>query len=89
MAVGDRATNRGRCGYAVNADDNAAKNVGLRACEASVDDESLQPSQTSTAGGVPAGVRLNSGMLTASGTGHEFPAAHGQPSVDGQRASPR
>lgn len=77
------------CGYAVHADYNAAKNVGLRAVgawpsseEADADDQ-LQPAQTSAAGGAPEGVRLNGGLLTASGT--YVPAD--QP--DGQSARPR
>jgi IS605 OrfB family transposase len=78
------------CDYEINADYNAAKNVGLRACGPTDDHgtDQLQPSQTSAAGGAPEGVRLTSGMLTASGA--YIPADHGtNASVDGQSASPR
>lgn len=47
-----------RCGYSVNADYNAAKNIGLRA---------LRSAQMSSTGGAPVGVRLNSGVLTPAG----------------------
>lgn len=47
------------CGYEVNADDNAAKNVGLRY---------LRTAQTSASGGAPVGVPLNSGTLTVDDT---------------------
>lgn len=47
-----------RCGYENHADYNAAKNIGYRA---------LQQIQTGSAGGAPAGVRLNSGILTQDG----------------------
>nr|WP_231587954.1 transposase [Halostagnicola sp. A56] len=45
------------CGYENHADYNAAKNVGYR----------LLCNQTGGEGGVPVGVRLNSGMLNANG----------------------
>lgn len=45
------------CGYANHADYNAAKNIGLK----------FLRSQTGTEGGVPVGVRLNSGMVNTNG----------------------
>ncbi|MFB6251754.1 MAG: RNA-guided endonuclease InsQ/TnpB family protein [Halobellus sp.] len=47
-----------KCGYQNHADYNAAKNIGLR---------HLRRHQTGDGEGAPVGVRLNSGMLTASG----------------------
>jgi putative transposase len=46
-----------KCGYANHADYNAAKNLGYR----------LLRNQTGGEGGAPVGVRLNTGMMTASG----------------------
>ena len=46
------------CGYEAHADYNAAKNIGLKY---------LRRSHTSSDGGAPVGVRLNTGMLNASG----------------------
>ena len=53
-----------KCGYENHADYNAAKNIGLRY---------LRRNQTGSDGGAPVGVRLNSGMLNASGE-YEPPA---------------
>ncbi|MFO8114746.1 MAG: transposase [Halorubrum sp.] len=47
-----------KCGYGNHADYNAAKNIGLRY---------LRRNQTGDGGGVPVGVRLNSGTLNANG----------------------
>ncbi|WP_049937464.1 RNA-guided endonuclease InsQ/TnpB family protein [Haloplanus natans] len=49
----------GDCGYSVNADYNAAKNVAMR---------SLRSAQMSSVGGAPVGVRLHSGQLMRDGT---------------------
>jgi IS605 OrfB family transposase len=49
----------GDCGYNVNADYNAAKNVAMR---------SLRSAQMSSIGGAPVGVRLHSGQLMRDGT---------------------
>ena len=46
------------CGYEVHPDYNAAKNIGLKY---------LRRSHTSSDGGAPVGVRLNTGMLNTSG----------------------
>jgi len=46
------------CGYENHADYNAAKNIGLKR---------LRQSQNGSDGGAPAGVRVNSGLLTNSG----------------------
>ncbi|MFC7044784.1 RNA-guided endonuclease InsQ/TnpB family protein [Halobacteriaceae archaeon GCM10025711] len=46
------------CGYENHADYNAAKNIGF---------EYLRHHQTGDDGGAPAGVRLNSGLMTANG----------------------
>lgn len=48
----------GDCGYENHADYNAAKNIGLKR---------LRQSQNGSGGGAPAGVRVNSGLLTESG----------------------
>ena len=62
-----------KCGYEVNADYNAAKNIGLKY---------LRSTQTSSGGGAPVNVRLNRGTLNVNG---EYePAADG-----GQNRSPR
>jgi putative transposase len=63
-----------KCGYENHADYNAAKNIGLRY---------LRRNQTGDGGGAPVGVRLNRGMLNASG-GYEPPAGD-----SGQSGSPR
>ena len=82
----------GDCGYTVDADYNAAKNIGVRACgaltapgEAGDEDNKLQSAQMSAAGGVPEGVRLNGGLLTANGT--YVPTDRTDP--DGQSVKPR
>ena len=56
-----------KCGYEVNADYNAAKNIGLKY---------LRAAQTSSGGGAPVGVRLNRGTLNVSG--EYSPASDGQ-----------
>jgi len=56
-----------KCGYEVNADYNAAKNIGLKY---------LRAAQTSSGGGAPVNVRLNRGTLNVNG---EYePACEGQ-----------
>ena len=62
-----------KCGYEVNADYNAAKNIGLK---------HLRSAQKSSDGGAPVNVRLNRGTLNVNGK-YE-PAA-----VGGQNGSPR
>jgi IS605 OrfB family transposase len=62
-----------KCGYEVNADHNAAKNIGLK---------HLRSAQKSSGGGAPVDVRLNRGMLNVNG--EYSPAAAG-----GQNGSPR
>ncbi|MFD1571678.1 RNA-guided endonuclease InsQ/TnpB family protein [Halorubrum laminariae] len=62
-----------KCGYEVNADYNAAKNIGLK---------NLRAAQTSSGGGAPVGVRLNRGTLNVNGDYES--AADG-----GQNGSPR
>ncbi|WP_096389935.1 RNA-guided endonuclease InsQ/TnpB family protein [Halopenitus persicus] len=62
-----------KCGYEVNADYNAAKNIGLKY---------LRSAQKSSGGGVPVNVRLNRGTLNVNGD-YE-PSADG-----GQNGSPR
>ena len=56
-----------KCGYEVNADYNAAKNIGLK---------HLRSAQTSSGGGAPVNVRLNRGTLNVNGD-YE-PASDGQ-----------
>ena len=51
-----------KCGYEVNADYNAAKNVGTR--YARKQQHRLRSSPTSTGGDAPVNVRLNGGMLS-------------------------
>ena len=62
-----------KCGYEVNADYNAAKNVGLK---------HLRAAQKSSDGGAPVNVRLNRGTLNVNG---DFAPAVS----DGQNGSPR
>ncbi len=50
-----------KCGYEVNADYNAAKNVGIR--YARKEHHRLRSSPTSAGGDAPVGVRVNGGML--------------------------
>ncbi|TKX65664.1 MULTISPECIES: RNA-guided endonuclease TnpB family protein [Halorubrum] len=56
-----------KCGYEVNADYNAAKNIGVKY---------LRSTQTSSGGGAPVNVRLNRGTLNVNGD-YE-PASDGQ-----------
>jgi len=62
-----------KCGYEVNADYNAAKNVGLK---------HLRAAQKSSDGGAPVNVGLNRGTLNVNG---DFAPAVS----DGQNGSPR